>query len=125
MNENERAELEAENDGYRNELQRAHAWSHTTTEIKNERNKANQLVAQGKTVVLLCSPVYCRITDGILGESVTIVSVGNDYESAVGPVLNAMSSEEQFGDGHYEVLPLHHPIQSEIGNSSTDDEIPF
>jgi hypothetical protein len=120
MNENERIELEAENDGYRNEFQRAHAWSRMTTEIPNERNKANELVAKGKTVVLRCSPVYCRITDGILGESVKIVSIGDDYESAVGPVMNSLSEDP--GDDHYEVLPgpWH------LGVMVTDDDgIPF
>jgi hypothetical protein len=121
MNENERIELEAENDGYRNEFQRAHAWSRMTTPIKNERNKANELVAQGKTVVLQCSPVYCRITDGILGESVTIVSVGDDYESAVGPVMNALCGESD--EERYEVLP-HTTTQNSVV-TVTEDEIPF
>jgi len=121
MNENERIELEAENDGYRNEFQRAHAWSRMTTEIPNERNKANELVAKGKTVVLRCSPVYCRVTDGILGESVKIVSIGDDYESAVGPVMNSLTEDP--GDDRYEVLP-HTPVQS-VAATAEDDGVPF
>jgi hypothetical protein len=124
MNENERAELEAENDGYTNDFQRAAAWSSITTPRKNERTKANELAAQGKTVVLFCHPVYCRITDGLIGEDVSIVSVGNDYESAVGPVLNAMATEAEFGDGHYEVLP-HPPTEHSVATVSEDDGVPF
>jgi hypothetical protein len=122
-NELERQELDSENDGYANEFQRAHAWARMTTPIKNERKKAMALVAEGKTVVLFCNPVYCRITDGILGQDVSIVSVGHDYESAVGPVLNDMATEAQLGDGHYEVLP-HPPIVRDEPVSANDD-IPF
>jgi len=124
MNENERAELEAENDGYSNELQRAHAWSRMTTPIKNERTKAMELVAKGKVVVLFCNPVYCRTTDGLLGQDVSIQSIGDDYESAVGPLLNAMASEAEFGDGHYEVLPHTPPVVQEVVVAE-DDGIPF
>jgi hypothetical protein len=109
-------------DGYRNEFQRALAWSQMSTDIPNDRAKAEALVAQGKTVVLALEPVYCRITDGLMGTAVTIASVGDDYETAVGSVLN--NDPDNLGDTRYEVLP-HQVVVKEAVVIDLDDDIPF
>jgi len=123
MNLNERAELEAENDGYRNELQRAFAHSSATTPRRSERKKAAELVAAGKFVVLHCWAVYCRSTDAILGEESKIVSVGDTYEDAAGPVLNELARDNN-DDSFYTVLS---PVPATVAAPApaTTDECPF
>jgi hypothetical protein len=106
-------------DGYHNEFQRAHAYSRMSTDIPNERAKAEALVAQGKTVVLALEPVYCRITDGLMGTAVTIASMGDDYEAAMGPILY-----DPLADTRYEVLP-HPVVVKPVVVIDPDDDIPF
>ncbi len=121
LNHLERAELDAENDGYRNEFQRAFAHASATTPRPTERRKAAELVASGKFVVLHCWAVYCRATDAILGESSKIVSVGDTYEDAAGPVLNELARENN-DDSYYTVLS---PVPAKVAAPVESDECPF
>ena len=82
MNENERAELEAENDGYSNDLQRALAVSRLNANLRNDRRKLPELLANGLTVYMLCETVYCRSTDAVLGETCKIVGCDQDHKVA-------------------------------------------
>jgi hypothetical protein len=120
MTENERIELEAENDGYRNEFQRAYAHARMTTSIPNHRGRAAEFVKAGKVVVLACAPVYCRATDAILGESAKIILVVEDRAVAKKFVTALYNTDNgEMGDEHYEILP-HEPTKP-----ADNDETPF
>lgn len=109
-------------DGYHNEFQRCLAQSQMQSPCKNELATAVALSKEGKTVVEH-HPVYCKVTDALVGTESRIVSIGRDYESAIGPVLNAMGINQEFGDSTYEIFPKSVTAPSPIVFG--DNEIPF
>ena len=105
MNEFERAELEAENDGFSNDYQRAFAVSHMRRKPRtNGRAAAETLVAQGLFVAVEFSPEYCSITDGLLGEVCTLVAHGLTREEVVAR-LSDLRPLEELGDSRFEIWP--------------------
>ena len=69
-------------DGYSNDAQRAFAHSQATTPRTNDLKKAEELAKQGKYVVVMEAPVYCKSTDGCLGTSISIEKICSTREEA-------------------------------------------
>jgi hypothetical protein len=69
MHPDDAAELHG--DGYSNEFQRSAAWSGICHRAKENPDDAriSELLAKGFFVAVGYSPVYCRVTDAIIGES--------------------------------------------------------
>lgn len=116
MNEIERAELEAENDGYRNEFQRAAAWS-AMQPVNDDRAYAQALVRGGFFVAVEFSPRYCRITDTIIGEYAHVVRTGQTRKE----VLDGIAFRQHDPDCRLEVWP--HEVPSRC--PWQDDDVPF
>lgn len=128
MNEIERIELESENDGCRDEWQRAYADSRMRHD--SGRRYAEQLVAQGLHVIVEISTAYCPVTDGIMGEHVFVRRTGGtrgELEKWL-----ASLSEDYFDPETFVQIWPHEPIAvSRPGSDLYDaeaeeqDDIPF
>jgi hypothetical protein len=119
MNEQERFELDAENDGFTNDFQRALAVSHSRR-APSQRGQAEALVAAGFAVVVERRPEYCGITDAILGESLTIAG---HFKTRAEASAHAEASHCDFGDSTFEVWPREVPfLPREV---VTSDDLPF
>jgi len=121
MNELEREELEAENDGYRNDYQRALAASRAERK-PDDRGKASRLVAQGFSVLLARDPVYCRTTDAYSHEHVTVLCHHKDRRGCYEALKN-LTMENRDEDTRYEILPLL--PEARVAVPSTPDDCPF
>lgn len=111
-------------DGYSNDSQRAFAHSQATTPRENGTKKAIELAKQGKFVVVIEAPVYCKSTDGCLGTSIGIHKVcdsRDEAEKEQEKFNNAESSDERvyiIGPDNLEPKQYKDPV----GN---DDDVPF
>jgi transposase len=124
MNEIERAEIDAEHDGYRNEWQRAAAWSSINKAPNPERAKALALVADGLHVAVTLSPVYCPVTDAVIGEYVTILAFGDDRAALLDAVNRDGERTAWDADTMYQIWPLSRPSAPALAPAVTD-EVPF
>jgi hypothetical protein len=119
MNELERAELEAENDGYRNEYQRAAAWS--AMQPKNDDlGHAKRLSADGYCVAVAFTPRYCPVTDAVIGEYCTLIS----HASSPKLVHSALASLDLDPETRIEIWndePVAPPAPAPVA----DDDVPF
>lgn len=118
MNENERAELEAENDGYRNEWQRAMAWSKMQPHA-DDRCRALELVRQGKFVAVEISPRYCQVTDAILGDHCHLLAA-----AASRAEVAAMIPEPADDEARVEIWPHHCAFEAPC-RKDDDSGVPF
>jgi len=111
-------------DGYSNDYQRAFAHSQTTTPRENDTKKAVELAKQGKFVVLIEAPMYCKSTDACLGSNIGIHKVCNtrdEAEKEQEKFNNAESSDERvYIIGPDNVEPKQHKDEP-----SADDDVPF
>jgi hypothetical protein len=112
-------------DGYSNDAQRAFAHSQTTTPRKNDTKKAQELAKQGKYVVVVEAPVYCKSTDGCLGTSVSIEKVCSTREEAE-------KEQEKFNAAEFSDLSVRiispedfKPKQQKDAASTENDDVPF
>ena len=123
MNEFERAELDAENDGYTNDFQRAFAASHMRRKpTVNGRAAAEAMVAQGLFVGVEFSPEYGSITDAILGTRFTLVAHGLTREE-VAAKLEPL--QDELSDSRFEIWP-HAPVEyCPATRDELDSEVPF
>ena len=109
-------------DGYTNDYQRAFAHSQTTTPRENATKKAKELAKQGKFVVLVEAPVYCKSTDACLGSSIVIHKVCNTREEAEGE-QEKFNVAEHSDERVYIIGPDNlEPKQHKDTNS---DDVPF
>lgn len=119
MNEFERAELEAENDGFTNDYQRA-AFVSSLRRAPSCRVKALSLVQDGLHVAVEFSPEYCPITDALLGEQCVILASGPDRDAV------RAEAEKHYcpmSDARVEIWPLHR--EPKILVEPDNDDIPF
>lgn len=117
MNEIERQEIEAENDGYQNEFQRAAAFSRMQP-ANDDRAYAQQLVAEGRFVLVELAPRHCKITDAVIGEYVSVLRTGASRKE----VLDGVAGREPDPDCRWEIWP----VESVVAQPQADDEnIPF
>jgi hypothetical protein len=110
MNEQERIEREAEDDGYRNEFQRAAAWSALQPK-HDDRQKALGMIQDGLNVAVALTPRHCPITDAVIGNHVTILAFGDSRDALLDVINNAAAkgdSDEIFKSGRS--TPGLHPV---------------
>jgi hypothetical protein len=84
--------------------------------------KIQQLIEDGRFVVILTHPVYCPRTDAIMGEDKILIG---DYPVYADALRRAEEENEKLcGEESLVILPREdsRPIEHV---SSTDDEIPF
>lgn len=119
MSEQERVELEAENDGFRNEYQRAAAWS--AMQPKNdERWLAEKYVSEGYHVSVRLTPRHCKITDAAIGEDVWVIF----YDRCRDIVMEKGIPAEVTSDERIQIWPmLLQP--NEPMPVVADDDVPF
>jgi len=120
---NERFELEAEDDGYRNDYQRAHAVSSMRRD-NSQRARAMALVKDGYTVAVALFPEYCPITDGLLGEGLRIISSGSSPE-IVRSAVNSLRPEQIDPEVRIEIWPSQPVLAPAPELSGPDHGIPF
>ena len=111
-------------DGYSNDYQRAFAHSQATTPRNNETNKAKELAKQGKFVVLVSAPVYCKSTDACLGQDISIYHVAKTYDEA------SEKAEEIYKrtQGDYDVQVIGSDDvkpKPATSNKEPDEDVPF
>ncbi len=111
-------------DGYSNDHQRAFAHSQATTPRANETKKAQELAKQGKYVVLVSSPVYCKTTDACLGDTTTIEHVFPTREEAE-KYAEKFHSAEHSDDMVQIIGPEDLEPKKSITKPSPEDDIPF
>lgn len=104
MNELERAELEAENDGFTNECQRALAYSRLSTPRRDASAETAKLVAAGNFVVVESWPVFCRSTDAFLFEESRVAAIFQTYARAL-----EWASQQETDENNFLVYPLVPP----------------
>lgn len=121
MNEFERAEREAENDGCRNEYQRALAVSQMRH--NSGRAYAESLVQQGRTVLVQVTTAYCPMTDGILGEHVSVLRTGDDRRE-IERWMGGLPDDYFDPEGRVEILEPA-PACAQPCRPDPADEIPF
>jgi hypothetical protein len=119
MNEFERAELAAENDGFSNDSQRAFAVSCARRD--HAPNDAPALVALGFFVAVEHAPEYCRITDACMGTRTVVLGAYATREAAA---AHCAASYDELGDSTFEVLPRV-PAPRPLPPVASSDECPF
>jgi hypothetical protein len=119
MNEQERNELEAENDGFTNDYQRAAAAS-SMRRNGGDRVRALSLVQDGLHVAVEWSPEYCPITDAVLGDRCTILAFGPDRLVVA---EQAAKHHHPLGDERIEIWPFARAPREAVLVET--DEIPF
>ena len=88
--------------GSASELQNAFNRSRQEIGVTDDRNKANELVAQGKFVVLCSYPIWCPCTDAYLDTAHVIEEVCDTRERAE-EILSEFGSDT--GDYDFHILP--------------------
>jgi hypothetical protein len=113
-------------DGYSNDLQRAHAYERLETIFRDERDKAEAFTRDGKTVVMVHTAVYGRVTDGYLGAEYLIRKVCDSEEEAHKWIAGDGIDDDDCQEFIYRLVPTPPkpaappPVQPE-----EDEELPF
>jgi hypothetical protein len=113
--------LEIEDDGCRNEYQRAFARSQMQRERHDARDLAKRLAADGLFVVLEAVDVHCPITDGLLGQDYYIRAAFGDRKAAEA-MCNAMQGHCD-NVGIVDSATYQPPVS--VAPASPDEDIPF
>lgn len=120
MNEIERQELEAENDGYRNDYQRAMAVSQMRQEPSNGQAVAERFANEGLYAVVVEVPVYCKITDALLRNDIRCLGAFESLRAAE-IRCNACDPEER----PRIVSPPSDPDPRDVNAAADDEDVPF
>lgn len=109
-------------DGYRNSLQRLHAQSSTEADRGSAaREQARQLLNLGFSLVICYYPLYCRSTDGYIGEGFAVEAAFSTRDAAEAKLVLIYAGEPD--ENRYEVWPKlpTTPVVAEVSH----DEVPF
>jgi len=115
-------EIENFGDGYTNDSQRAFAHSQMTTPRHNDTDKANELAAQGKYVVMTINNAHCRSTDAVIGQHQTIHSVHDNNADAVKSAEEIYNSCDDVRIISPESIKSKEPVKS---TTPDIDDVPF
>lgn len=106
-------------DGYRNEFQRAAAWS-SMNRPADQRLRALSLVQDGRFVAVCISPVHCRCTDAVIGDFVSILG---DFATRA-EAIACIEARQWDCDDRPEVWP-HSVRETPVCAPVENDDIPF
>lgn len=106
------------------EFQNAFKFSRSQTPITNHTSRIKAAVASGQFVVVEHASHYCRFTNAVIGESITLISHHDTREEAEGELP---SEDQMCSDLYYQVQPILHRNREEESSQESieDDDIPF
>jgi len=90
-------------------------------------NRIGAAIAAGKTVVVCRSTYYCRATDGIAGEAVSLEHIADTHEAAVAWLNDQYDAGKLDEEASYDVLPRPAAVvpPAEVSPAANTDEVPF
>jgi len=116
---NQQIEMQAEDDGCRNEFQRAMALSQMEQPlVRDGRELANKLVSEGNHVSVSLTPRHCRYTDAVIGEHVTVFFADRSRQVVVDKGFPARQPDS---DECWQIWPLAVPAPVQVETS----DVPF
>jgi hypothetical protein len=113
-------------DGYSNEYQRVAAQQLLERPLRNETLRARELTIEGKFVVLVSFPRYCRFTDGLLGQETVIEKIFDTDAQAQDWVAGYAADYYDADDARHWLYPqVAFGPAKPLFLDEIDDEIPF